>query len=194
VGWIVLVAAAQAYVVAWLALTAVACRLWGAPARRVSLGVGPTRAVGRIGGTELRVGALPLGGWVDRGDDLSSEGPTLTLPGPLHVLPHLVLWLGAAVLAPPELTRSIVAWIGGWIGLGEVRLGLIHGLARAAAVAAERPVASALGVATVLGALNVAQGATTWAGRSSAWLQGVGTLGWLALVLALFGRGLWLDL
>lgn len=153
-GWLVLFAALQVYLVAWVGLTLLAMRLGGIPVERVSLGYGPAWwSAGPV-----RLGVLPLGGFV--------QGPAdAPLPGPIFAVPHLLLFALAAVFTPVDLRHDVGAWLGGWVGIGEVRLGLVHALIRAAGRSAVDPGGALAGTALLVGGFNVALGLLQWAGR-----------------------------
>lgn len=179
-GALVLWAAERAYMGLWLLLTAQLVRASGVPPARLSLGSGPTRRIGTVGGVEVHLGWLPFGGWVAPEEERA-------FPDAALVAPHLVLGVAGAVLAPTA-AAAIVRWLAGLAWIGDSRVGWIGGLAAALGAATTSPFTAVAGTWAWLGLVNVLQGTVQAAARRAP----VGLVAGVVL-LALLVHGLWLD-
>ncbi|MCB9687850.1 MAG: hypothetical protein H6738_18995 [Alphaproteobacteria bacterium] len=181
-GWLILWLAERTYTGLWLGMTAALARWRGIRLERVVYGAGPA-----LGKGTWRLGSIPAGGWLS-----AEEGAPI--PGELALVPHLVLGAGAVPFAGVARLEAVAAWVGGVFGVGDVRVGLLHGLSAAGRAAADAPLGTAAALWCWLAAWNallaVSQVAARRGGERT---MAVWAALWAAVSLLILGRMLWLD-
>jgi membrane-associated protease RseP (regulator of RpoE activity) len=144
-GLVVLWLFERAWVVLWTFLSVQTARLVGFPVHEVAIGTGPTRAVGVVDGVVVRIGALPLGGWVRGPEDR-------VLPLAVASGPALLLGSLAGAFAPVSVTAAVLRFVVPMLSWGRPEPGgLLGALALAGEHALLDPLGTGLALAGVLG-------------------------------------------
>lgn len=184
--------AVAVYLAAWIPFAAVVATRAGFAPAVAQVGFGPVVWRATFGATELRLGALPLGGSLSLPPDREEEG----FPLWILVVPHAVLGLlgaAAALALAPGALAALFGWFGGLLTFRPVLGGFTALVAGSAAVAAN-PVGWIAAIGGALGSYNAAlglsQGLARRAGTAAMTAWAFATA---AVVLVGLGRALWLD-
>lgn len=152
-GFILLWLIERTWSVAWAVLTVLAAGLLRVPVAQVRLGSGPALHVGQIGGIEVLLGAVQLGGSVH----LVDGAP---MPVAVGAGPALILGSTAGALAPVGMARAVLSFVVPALAfLTPEPPGLLRALSRAAELALVDPVGMALALFGTLGVLSALLGA-----------------------------------